>query len=67
MEGREAALVAQNLELVAQLQAVTAAHEDMRAQLSAAAAAGSSAALALGTFGTTSARPVSSQLCGDNG
>ncbi|PRW33506.1 hypothetical protein C2E21_7720 [Chlorella sorokiniana] len=59
MEGREAALLAQNLELAAQLQAVTAAHEDMRAQLSAAAAAGTSTALALGAFGTTSTRPAS--------
>jgi len=62
LEGREAALVAQNLELAAQLQAVTAAHEEMRAQLSAAAAAGNNAALVLGTFGTTSSRPVSRQL-----
>lgn len=53
-EGRGAELLQQNLELVAQLQTVTAAYEEMRAQLSTSTT--SSTSLALATLGP---RPVS--------
>jgi hypothetical protein len=58
LEGRDAALLQQNMELVAQLQSVTAAYEEMQAQL-AAAAATNGATAALAAFGTTLERPVS--------
>ena len=57
LEGRDAALLQQNMELVAQLQSVTAAYEEMQAQL-AAAAATNGATAALAAFGATSERPV---------
>lgn len=55
LEGRDEDLLQQNIQLAAQLQAVTAAYEEARAQLTAAAS-GTSGALA--AFGTTAARPV---------
>ena len=51
------------MELVAQLQSVTAAYEEMQAQL-AAAAASNGATAALAVFGTTSERPVSGWAAG---
>ncbi|KAL4856951.1 hypothetical protein ACK3TF_002652 [Chlorella vulgaris] len=61
-EGRGAELLQQNLELVAQLQTVTAAYEEMRAQLSTSTT--SSTSLALATLGPRLAPAAAATVSG---